>query len=400
MLRIDSSFRGLFLNKSTMNVSHIAGKNLHDFFRPFSRVLKKAQQKNCFSMLKGMIEGETVQLSSVGKKLGERGKTFCEKVGRMLAGIGLLGLVQLSKMEGTKFELLIVDESDCQRRYAKKIKGVTNIRDGSTGDIHGKGYGLFCVVGKTDEGYVPLILERYEEQNRSLEKIILKTMERLGPDHGGVWTMDRGFDDRKAFDLLLNHDQQFLIRIDRRGGQRLLVVGEEYEKHLVSELTAHMGEIGYRRVRLPGRKEELTLIHYHWKKYREPIALLTTLTPRTMKQAIAIAKKYLKRWKIEDYFRFVKTRLNLEDIMIQKPKRVDGLLTLVLLASAFIMKYEQSKRDYALETHYRCWLQKNQAITSWSAFSRFLQELFREWTLTFRITHHPPNSLQLALIPI
>ena len=383
-----------------MNVSHIAGKNLHDFFRPFSRVLKKPEQKKCFSMLKGMIEGETVQMSSVGKKLGERGKTFCEKVGKMLAGVAMLGLVQLSKMEGTKFELLIVDESDCQRKYAKKIKGVMHIRDGSTGNIHGKGYGLLSAVGKTGEEYVPLILERYEEQNLCIENMIMRVIERLGPANGGVWTMDRGFDDRKIFDLLLSHDQQFLIRIDRRGSQRLLSVGEENEKHLVSELTAHVGEIGYRRVRLPGRKETLTLIHYHRKKYREPIALLTTLTPRTMKQAIAIAKKYIKRWKIEDYFRFIKTRLNLEDIMIQKPKRVDGLIALVLLASAFVMKYEQHKRDYAFEIHYQDWLKKNQTLSSWSAFSRFLKELFQKWTLTFRITHHPPNSLQLALISI
>ena len=245
-----------------------------------------------------------------------------------------------------------------------------------------------------------MILERYEEQNLCIENMIMRVIERLGPANGGVWTMDRGFDDRKIFDLLLSHDQQFLIRIDRRGSQRLLSVGEENEKHLVSELTAHVGEIGYRRVRLPGRKETLTLIHYHRKKYREPIALLTTLTPRTMKQAIAIAKKYIKRWKIEDYFRFIKTRLNLEDIMIQKPKRVDGLIALVLLASAFVMKYEQHKRDYAFEIHYQDWLKKNQTLSSWSAFSRFLKELFQKWTLTFRITHHPPNSLQLALISI
>lgn len=34
-------------------------------------------------------------------------------------------------------------------------------------------------------------------------------------------------------------------------------------------------------MRLTGRKEVLTLIHYHRKKYREPIAILTTLTPKT-----------------------------------------------------------------------------------------------------------------------
>lgn len=383
-----------------MNISHYAAKDLHDFFRPFAKVLSRPEYKKCFSMVKGMIEGRTVILSEAGRKVDAsiRPKTFCEKVGKMLSRVTHIARVQVQKMSGAKFELLIVDESDCQRRHASKIDGVIKIRDGSTGELYGKGYGLFSVVGKTKESdYVPLVLERFEEQNLTAKKIILKVMRELSPDHGGVWTLDRGFDDRKIFDLFLDHQQEFLIRIDRGGSQRLLVVGEETEKHLVSSLTAHMGEIGYRRVKLPGRREELTLIHYHRKKYRQPMALLTTLTPKTLKQAIRMAKLYLKRWKIEDYHRFVKTRLGLEDVMLQKAQRVDGLLALVLTASAFLMKCEQGKRDYALEIHYQAWLAENNVESSWSAFSRFIQKLFQEWTLTFRTHASPPDSLQPAL---
>jgi hypothetical protein len=384
-----------------MNISHYAAKNLHDFFRPFGKVLTRPEYKKCFSMVKGMIQAKTVVLSEIGRKASSEilPKTFCGKVGTMLAGVVLLAEVQLRKFEGAPLELLIVDESDCQREHAEKIKGIIKVRDGSTGEAYGKGYGIFSVVAKTKEGsYAPLVLERFEEQNLTAEKIIKKVMDGLSPDHGGIWTMDRGFDDRKIFDLLLDNEQQFLVRIDRRGSQRLLVVGEENEKHLVSTLTAHMGEIGYRRVKLPGRKEVLTLIHYHRKKYQEPIAILTTLTPKTPKQAKNIAKLYLKRWKIEDYHRFVKTRLGLEEIMLQKPKRVDGLLALVLIASAFIMKLEQEKRDYALETQYQNWLSINNVPSSWSAFSRFIQKLFENWIIAFRTPPCPQNPLQLALI--
>lgn len=400
-MNIFSIFTVYFLTKRTMNISHYAAKNLHDFFRPFRKVLTRPEFKKCFSTVKGMIQGKTVVLSEIGRKASASvlPKTFCEKVGTMLARIVLLADIQLRKFEGVPLELLIVDESDCQRRHAKKIRGIIKVRDGSTGDPYGKGYGLFSVVAKTEAGtYVPLVLERFEEQNLTAEKIIKRVMDGISPDHGGIWTMDRGFDDRKIFDLFLNHHQQFLIRIDRRGSQRLLTVGEENEKHLVSILTAHIREIGYRRVRLPGRKEELTLIHYHRKKYREPIAILTTLTPKTLRQAKNMAKLYLKRWKIEDYHRFVKTRLGLEEIMLQKPKRVDGLLALVLIASAFIMKCEQEERDYALEIYYQDWLATNNVPSSWSAFSRFIQELFRDWVITFRMPVHPPNSLQLALL--
>lgn len=386
-----------------MTIPHLAAKSLHDFFRPFAKVLKKPDQKKCFSMLKGMIEGETVQLSGIGRKVSgnTKPKTYCEKVGKSLEDLKKLSQIQLSKGQQLEIELIIFDETDCQRKYAKKIHGIIKVRDGSTGDTSGRGYGLHGITVKTKRGeYVPLLLRRYAEQNRSAEEVMFEVMNIISPDHGGVWVMDRGFDDRKVFDLLLDRHQEFLIRVDRRGSQRLLEIFEEKEKHLVSTLTAHMGKIGYRRVRLPGRKETLTLIHYHKNPYREPLALLTTLTPKTEKQALRMAKQYLKRWKIEDYFRFVKTKLNLEKIMLQIPERIDGLLALILIASAFIMKLEQREKDYAFEIHYRQWLKKNQVSSSWSSLSRFLKTLFQEWHLTFRITHSPPNSLQLALLPL
>jgi hypothetical protein len=381
-----------------MNITHLAAKNLHDFFRPYEKVLTKPEMKKSFSMVKGMIQGKSVQLSQIGREVDSKilPKTYAEKVGKSLKNLQKLAVVQLAKGAKADFELLLYDSGDHQRPYAKKLKGVIRMRDGSTGNLYGKGYGLHGLVGKTRDGeYIPLILERYEEQNLSMMAMMKKVMDTIGPDHGATWVIDRGADDRKIFDFLLDHQQQFLIRLDYGGSARNLEV--DGEKHLVSVLTGHMKEAGYRRVRLPGGAEELTLIYFHRRKYRQPLVLLTTLSPKTLKQAIKIAKMYLKRWKIEDYYRFVKTRLDLENMMIQKPERVDGLLTLVLIASAFLMKMEQCKRDFILDCCYQKWLKQNQVSSSWSALCRFIQKIFKQWQLTFRIDHSRHSSLQLAL---
>lgn len=110
-----------------MNISHYAAKNLHDFFRPFGKVLSRPEYKKCFVAVKGMIQAKTVVLSEIGRKASSSilPKTFCEKVGTMLAGITMLAEVQLRKFEGVPLELLIVDESDCQRRHAEKSKGLS-----------------------------------------------------------------------------------------------------------------------------------------------------------------------------------------------------------------------------------------------------------------------------------
>lgn len=383
-----------------MNVANIAAKNLHDFFRPYEKLLTKPEMKKCFSLVKGMIQGETVQLSQIGREVQSEilPKTYAEKTGKSLENFQKLANIQLAKGRKMKLELLLYDSGDHQRPYAKKLKGVIPMRDGSTGNLYGRGYGLHGLIGKSRDGeYVPLILERYEEQNLSMLAMMERTIDTLGPDHGAIWVIDRGADDKKIFSFLLDRHQQFLIRLDYGGGERLLEV--EGERHPVSVLTAHMKEAGYRRVKLPGKKEELTLIYFHRRKYRQPLVLLTTLSPNTSKQAINIAKIYLKRWKIEDYYRFVKTRLDLEKMMIQKPQRVDGLLTVILIASAFLMKLEQRKRDFVLDWYYQRWLKQNQVCSSWSALSRFMQKIFKQWRLIFRTDHVPIYSLQTALFP-
>jgi hypothetical protein len=125
------------------------------------------------------------------------------------------------------------------------------------------------------------------------------------------------------------------------------------------------------------------------------------LPPRTIKEAKAIAKAYLKRWKIEVYLQFIKKRFDLEDMMVQLPGRVDGLLTLVLLASAFVMKQMQRIRhgtDATLTFLYEKWANKEKCKLSWSSVARFLRRAFRSYHITLRTIHKPPGSHQLALL--
>lgn len=389
------------MNNNTL-ITKFASKSLHDFFRPFRNELTKPDFKKCFSLVKGMIEGETVQLCEAGRyaEPGIAPKTYCTKIAEMLDGIEFMADIQLKKSKRKKFRYMILDESDIQRSYAKKIE-VEDVRDGSTGDVKGRGYGLICVVGITEENeYVPLLLSRYTNIGIAKINAIRTIIDTFGHDHGAVWIMDRGYDDKKIFEFLLDEKQEFLIRLDRQGGQRSLYVksadSEEDERYPVSMLTDHMGHAGYRMVRLPKREEPLTLIHYDHGK-DEPLALLTSLTPNTMKQAVRIAGKYLKRWKIEDYFRFAKTRFRLEDMMVQGVARVDGLLALVLVASAFAMEQTQQITDSPLNIYFRAWRKKERCGINWSSVARFFCLIFRKWKLAFRITFKSPNPLQLAL---
>jgi hypothetical protein len=382
---------------------NFAAKSLHDFFRSFKKELSRPDGKKCFGMLKGIIEGKTVQLSEAGRHAEPAitPKTYCTKISGLLESVEFIADIQLKKSKKKKFKYFILDESDIQKTYARKIE-VEKVRDGSTGNNNGKGYGLICVVGVTDEGeYVPLILSRYTSIGLAKMEAIKTIVKTFGSDHGAVWLMDRGYDDSKIFNLLLDEKQEFLIRLDRQGGQRSLYVNDpeekdEHERYPVSMLTGHMKKVGYRKVRLPKREEGLTLVHYDHGK-EEPLALLTTLSVRTKKQAEKTAKKFLNRWKIEDYFRFIKQRFELEGMMIHTTKRVDGLLAVVLVASAFVMEQTHKITKSPLGACYKVWQKKERCDLNWSSVNRFYRYLFHDWNLTLRTTFKPPDPCQLAL---
>lgn len=387
-------------------LTQVTAKALHDFNRPFNKVLSKPDRDKLLLAVKGMVEGQTVQLCEIGRHVQATvtPKKFCEKLGKSLTVFESLNFIQIQKGRNIKWKYFILDESDIQRTSAEKLDGIGKVRDGSTGNNHGKGYGLIGVIGVTEEDeHIPLILRRYTDIQSARKSVITQIIEVLGSDTDAVWIIDRGSDDEKLFSFLLEEKQQFLIRLDRKGGERCLMVNgpEGTEKHKVSKLTAHMGKAGYRRVKLPKQNEDLTLLHYRGYGKQEPMALLTTLAPSTEKQAMAIARSYLKRWKIEVYLQFIKSRFELENIMIQLPKRVDGLLTLVLLASAFVMKQMQKIRhmtDTTLRFLYDKWAGREKCNLSWSSVARFLRYSFRFYTITLRTLRKPHNPHQLALL--
>ena len=387
------------------NSTKFAAKNLHDFFRSYQKYLCRVNGCKIFSFLKGMIQGRTVQMCEAGRIVEPKKtpKNFCEKISKILRIIDYIAKIHLCKFRKRKFKYFIIDESDIQRRYAKKIKAIEKVRDGSLGNNDGNGYPLIAVIGITVDGeYIPLILRRYIEIQKARIECVDDILKVFGPDHGAVWLLDRGFDDKKFMDLLLYNQQEFLIRLDRKGGERCLEV-EDGERYTVSQLTAHMEKVGYRRVYLPKSRIEVSLIHYHSHGKKEPMALLTTLSPRSLKQAKIIAKMYITRWKIEDYLLFIKQRFNLEKMMVQLPENVDGVLVMTLIASHFVMKETFEMEKSQLKVAFEWWRKRENATICWSAVCRFYQYMFRNWEITprnLRTSFPPPNPFQLQLFTL
>jgi hypothetical protein len=96
---------------------------------------------------------------------------------------------------------------------------------------------------------------------------------------------------------------------------------------------------GMRKVRLPGRKEELTLVVV--KGFgQEPLMILTNLAVRRSRRSIwHVVLSYITRWRIEETIRFVKQSYQLEDVRCLTYHRLQALMVLVTAAAYFAAVY-------------------------------------------------------------
>ena len=173
---------------------------------------------------------------------------------------------------------------------------MSKVRDGSN-KVIGEGYWTIQVVGVECGGreITPLYHELYSQS--ALEFIsenqeIFKSLERVGAKikGRGIWMIDRGGDRKNIFNFLLDNEKKFIIRLvgNRdlvyRGKSVLAielaqscpmlytdrVIKEDKGKERVYDI-----EYGFRKVKLPGRKEDLYL--FVLKGFGSaPMMLLTT----------------------------------------------------------------------------------------------------------------------------
>jgi hypothetical protein len=76
-------------------------------------------------------------------------------------------------------------------------------------------------------------------------------------------------------------------------------------------------EVGYRKVRLPGRMELLTLVVVKGFS-AEPLILMTNLSiKRSRKSLWHVVAAYMNRWRLEETIRFLKQSYQFEDFRLQ-----------------------------------------------------------------------------------
>jgi hypothetical protein len=352
-----------------MDSARIAQKlrvQILQFSGELSAGLPKVVSRLIREMIYGIQARQSVRLTEVSRALDEpiRIKKTVSRLSRQLGnprlGAWLVkGLLALAAERIKENTLLVLDLSDIQKKYAKKMEHLAVVWDGSEKE-KGWGYWTLNIIGaETNSAQILPLYGRlfshrapdFESENIELRTAIREVSE--ATRKRGIWVVDRGGDRGYLYRYLLHENLRFIVRArsdrmvltDRKetileaATSCPILFHESVTKEVLGrEKLLHL-EIGVRRVYLPEHSEKLHLVVV--KGFgSEPMMLLTNLPLRKTRKSIwHVVSAYMTRWRIEETIRFMKQSYQLEDVRLLSYERLRNLMSLLTAVIYFTAVY-------------------------------------------------------------
>lgn len=257
---------------------------------------------------------------------------------------------------------IILDLSDIAKPLAKKMDYLATVRDGSTGQLV-NGYWLVELYASiSHKNPVPVLLEPFSHnepqsagQNPVVIEAVHKTLKLTGKR--GVLIADRGFDSGIMFKDWLDNKYRFVSKLV---GNRHLIPVYEGCKQLIPIRADQLAEqirtphrfyktvkrsgkivfrscqIGWVKVRLPGRDEDLTMVVSRMPGVDKPMMLLTNLPVENVRDARRVMLYYVRRWECEEGIRFLKSQVKIEKIRTFSWTAICRLVLLAMLVMIYL----------------------------------------------------------------
>ena len=338
-------------------------RDFTNFSLKISKGLKRPQEKFVHQMIYGILAGNKLHLSEIARALKES-ITLKKTIDRLSKNLhafdgkdsvmhNYLGLVRQQVKDD--YAVIIIDNSDIVKPASTKLEALSEIRDGSTGEIT-QGYLTIEAAVLSEKGKMPLPV--YEKVFSAAEKgFISETHENLcclqslteNFSSRCVRTLDRGFDANEYYRYFLKHGERFVIRAKKNrnviyGGQTCNIMDValrykgayrmDFKDKKGRTIRCKMSCIPVRLCEFPSRELVLAVVYGFGE---EPMLLLSSLKMQEKKKLChIITKVYLLRWRIEEYFRFKKQQFGLEDLRVMSLQSIRNLNLLAMLAVGYI----------------------------------------------------------------
>lgn len=325
-------------------------RKIVNFSKKVCKGCSKPVTKFVVDMLMGIAECQKVHLSSIARALKENIllKKTIERLSRNLMKITNLDLVFDNYLKEIKEDIndrsiVIIDGSEVVKPASTVLEKMCDVRDGSTGEIS-KGYWMLEIMILSSKNKLPLpiyskIYSSKEEGYISEDDEVLKGLKQIekSVSKKSIRTMDRGYDANIYYEYYLTKNIPFVIRTKKNRN----VVYKGKTQNIMSVAKQHKGKY---KMNFKGRKRNnielkisiipVNLCEFRDKKVNlivvygfgeEPMLLLSNLESKDERISEVIAKVYLMRWKIEEYFKFKKQQFKFEGFRIRKLNAIKKL---------------------------------------------------------------------------
>lgn len=348
------------MNNFTTNTYEVK-RDIFNFLEKISDGLYKPDKKFVTDILYGIEKSGSILFSDIARALNEDNK-LKNTVERLCDRCNNLSVESIEKIkenylnEAIKYlpndeVILIEDDSDVNKEYSKKLEDLCTVRDASSKEDRYVNVFHVCeVVGLTKNEKQPISLysKIYStetsgfiscpEETKVSEKEVIKKLREKNDKIKIITVKDRGYDSYSLFEETINNKISFIVRLD--GDRYMLFKGK---KRLVKDVAAtrkgkihtklmYKGEntdcyISYTKVQFPKMKDkDLSLvIIYRKDEESDPMYLLTDLPIKTKEDVIKIARTYMMRWKIEEYFKTKKQNYDFENFRVRSLRGINNL---------------------------------------------------------------------------
>lgn len=253
------------------------------------------------------------------------------------------------------YAVIVIDNSDIAKPASRKLEALSEIRDGSTGEIT-QGYLTIEAAVLSESGKMPLPV--YEKVFSAAESgFVSETyenlccLESLSENFSSkcVCTLDRGFDANEYYRYFLKRSERFVIRAKKNRNViydgktcNIMDVAAKYKGNYCMNfkdkngrtVNCKMSCIPVKLCEFPSKELTLVVVYGFGA---EPMLLLSNLKMQEKKRLCHIVTKvYLMRWRIEEYFKFKKQQFELEDLRVMSLQSIRNLNLFATLATGYI----------------------------------------------------------------
>lgn len=369
------------MNNYTMNTYEMK-REIINFSKKLSEGLSKPSSKFVSDMIYGIEKSESVLFSNIARQLKEKIKLKntierlcdnCNSLSKKEIEIIKENYIKMAIKQLPDDEIILIeDDTDINKEYSKKLEDLCIIKDASKQkDTYVNGYHVceLVALSKNEKQPISLYSKIYSteskgflscnDETRKSEEYVIDEIKKEKPKSKIIVIKDRGYDGFELFKNTIDNKVSFIVRIDGdrnmlfKGKKRIVKQVAETRKGKIHTKLMYKSDntdcyISYTTVQFPKLKEkDLTLvIIYRKNEENAPMYLLTDLKVKNKEDVLKIARLYMLRWRIEEYFKAKKQNYGFEKFRLRSLKGINNLnllLSCVMLHLGMLAEKIDSK---------------------------------------------------------